>query len=218
MTPRLRAPGFISAERSSNAGDEVTYSFTTTNVGTVTLVDVTITETDFTGSGTVSDITCDIDVPIASAPGDVLNCTSTRTIIQADVDAGFVNNTALAEGFNIGGDPFTDEDDTTVQVDGTPGLDLEKDVAPTSKVAAGDEVTDTFTATNTGNVTLSDVSIEEVDFDGSGELSDLACTPEQPRVVGPGRCAGLHRDLRGDRGRRRGRIDHQRGRCGWHTS
>lgn len=196
----------------------MTYSFTTTNVSTVPLVDVPVTETDFTGSGTVSDITCDIDVPITLAPGDVLNCTATYTITQADVDAGFVNNTALAEGFNIGEDPFTDEDDTTVQVDGTPGLDLEKDVAPTSKVAAGDEVTYTFTATNTGNVTLSDVSIEEVDFDGSGELSDLDCTPEQPRVIGPGRCAGRHRDLRGDRGRRRGRIDHQCGHRGWRAS
>ena len=46
----------------------------------------------------------------------------------------------------------------------------------------GDEIGYTFTATNTGNQTLTDVSIA----DPLPGLSDLVCTPGQPTTLDPG--------------------------------
>src|SRR5690606_29674691 len=41
-------------------------------------------------------------------------------------------------------------------------------------------------AENTGDVTLTEVTISEVDFSGAGELSELTCDPAQPATLAPG--------------------------------
>ncbi len=59
---------------------------------------------------------------------------------------------------------------------------LEKVADVTSVSVLGDEIVYTFTATNTGNQTLTDVSIADP-LDG---LSALSCTPGQPTTLDPG--------------------------------
>ena len=86
-----------------NAGDQITYAFTVTNTGNVTLTNVTVTDPKVTVSG----------VPVATMiPGAVDNSTftATYTLVQADIDAGTFTNTATATGtFNA--TPYTDTDD-----------------------------------------------------------------------------------------------------------
>ncbi|WP_156758937.1 DUF7507 domain-containing protein, partial [Microbacterium karelineae] len=105
-------------------------------------------------------------------PGEQVTATATYTLTQADIDAGGVDNTATVTGNPPSGEPVQDEDDVTVPVDSAPSIDLVKtgglDDAATGRV--GDVVTYTFTATNTGNVTLTDVSIAD-ELEG---LSDIA--------------------------------------------
>ncbi|WP_182378280.1 DUF11 domain-containing protein [Nocardioides sp. WS12] len=166
-------------------GDTMTYTFVATNTGTVTLTDVVIEETAFTGSGTVSDLACTPAAPSVLAPGDSMACTATYVVTQADVDAGTVDNTATTTGTPPSGPKVTDEDE--VQVPGTsePSIELVKSSDKTDLVS-GETMTYTFIATNTGNVTLSDVVVEETAFTGSGSVSAIDCDPAAPSVLAPG--------------------------------
>ena len=72
-------------------GDEITYTFTVTNTGLVTLTNVTVTDPLVTVTGG----------PIAAlAPGGVDSTTFTAvyTITQADIDNGSITNTATVNG------------------------------------------------------------------------------------------------------------------------
>ncbi len=80
-------------------GQEVTYRFVITNVGDVTLKDVTVNEGDFTGTGTMSAITCP-DEAKSLAPKDSVACTATYVVTRADVKNGRIDNVATASGTN----------------------------------------------------------------------------------------------------------------------
>ena len=77
------------------AGQAVTYSFVVTNTGNSPLTGVSVTDTAFTGTGTLGRITCPTTTLAAGAS---TTCTATYTATQADVDAGQVDNTATATG------------------------------------------------------------------------------------------------------------------------
>jgi uncharacterized repeat protein (TIGR01451 family) len=83
-------------------GDSVTYSFKVTNTGNVTVHDVSVTETAFSGAGPLPAVTC----PQASlAAGHDETCTVTYHVSQADIDAGQVTNTAVAHAADPDGAP-----------------------------------------------------------------------------------------------------------------
>jgi hypothetical protein len=77
------------------AGDTVSYGFTVTNSGTVSLHDVAVTEKEFSGSGTLSAINCP---GTTLAPHASLVCTATYRVTKQDVAAGVITNTAVATG------------------------------------------------------------------------------------------------------------------------
>ncbi|MGD2205130.1 DUF7507 domain-containing protein, partial [Microbacterium maritypicum] len=85
-------------------GQEITYSFVVTNTGNVTLTDVTVDEGVFTGSGSLSAITCPAGAA-SLAPGLQVVCTASYVLTQADVDSGSVSNTATATGTPPTGEP-----------------------------------------------------------------------------------------------------------------
>jgi LPXTG-site transpeptidase (sortase) family protein len=146
-----------------NEGDTITYTFTVTNTGNVTLYDITLADT--VGGVTIN------GGPIASlAPGDSdgLTFTGSYTLAQSDVDAGTFTNTATVSGTDPHSTVVTDDDDDTRNWDAEPSITLVKTgtlndgvVAPTGVVNVGDTITYTFTVTNTGNVTLSDITIDD---------------------------------------------------------
>lgn len=166
------------------AGQTITYSFVVKNTGNVTLSEVKVNEGSFTGSGKLSAITC----PQASlAPGDSETCTATYQVTQADVDRGSVENSATATGTPPNGaDPVTsDPSQATVPSDPKPALSLQKTASPSRVGAVGDTISYSFAVTNTGNVTLHDVTIAEGAFTGSGTMSAVDC-PEAAKSLAPG--------------------------------
>ena len=139
-------------------GDVITYAFTVTNTGNVTLSDVTVTDPLLTVVGG----------PLASlAAGAVDSTTFTGTyaITQLDIDAGVVDNTALATGTPPSGADVTDPGSHSEDVPQTPAIDLVKsgalDLGLDGIATPGDVITYAFTVTNTGNVTLSDVTVTD---------------------------------------------------------
>jgi uncharacterized repeat protein (TIGR01451 family) len=157
------------------AGRTVTYRFAVTNSGNRTLTSVAVRETAFTGTGTAPVIVCPSDT---LAPGQAVTCTATYNLTQADADAGSVTNTAEATGKPPQGDPVTSGPSRAkVTVSGKPGLSLVKsaDPADDGHFHAGQTVTYSFVVTNTGNRTLTAVTVRETAFSGTGQLSPLSC-------------------------------------------
>lgn len=164
-TPLAQAPAITLTKTVSSTtlmvGQELTYSFTAVNSGDVTLEDVTISETSFTGAGPMSAFACSPVQPAVLAPGAAMTCTATYTPVQADVDAGSIVNEAIAEGTTAGGTTVDDRD--TAQVPGMdePAFSFRKRVASVQDVNGngqtdlGDLLRYEFVFTNTGNLTLS---------------------------------------------------------------
>ncbi len=145
----------------ADVGDKITYAFTVTNTGNVTLTNVTVTDPKVTVVGG----------PIASlAPGASNNTTftATYTLTQADINTGSVYNLATVTGTKPGGGTVTGTGGTTVSLPQSPAIALAKAgtlnmtvVAPTDRADVGDKITYAFTVTNTGNVTLTNVTVTD---------------------------------------------------------
>ena len=171
----------------TDAGDKINYTFTVTNTGNVTLTNVTITDPMFPA----------LSCTFASLAPDVSDssCTATVTLTQTQVDSGSVSNTAGVSG------SFTDDagntatptstDTETVTITRNPSSTIDKVgllnnavVAPNSRTDAGDKINYTFTVTNTGNVTLTNVTITDPMFPAlsctfaslAPDVSDSSCT------------------------------------------
>ncbi|MFD6056374.1 CshA/CshB family fibrillar adhesin-related protein, partial [Agromyces sp. NPDC060279] len=155
-------------------GETVTYTFHVTNTGNVTLNDPSITETAFSGTGEPLEISCPAG-PLA--PGASADCVASYVVTQADVDAGRIDNTATATATAPAGQdaPVSDASSATATIPPSPGLTIEKTADVEQYSEAGQIITYQFDVTNSGNVTLSDVAVADVDFTGSGELSEISC-------------------------------------------
>lgn len=176
-------------------GQEITYSFVVTNTGNVTLTDVTVDETAFTGTGTLSPVACPVGAA-SLAPGLQVVCTATYVLTQADVDNGSVSNTATATGTPPSGEPPVSPPSTTeVPVDPAPGLSIVKSATPETMTDVGQTLTYSFVITNTGNVTLTDVDVDETEFSGEGQLSPIDCPPAASSVL-PGQIVTCTADYR----------------------
>ncbi|MFA6575392.1 MAG: DUF11 domain-containing protein, partial [Nocardioides sp.] len=169
-----------------DAGDTVTYGFKVTNTGNVTLNPVTVNDPLF--AGTSPNITCPSSTLL---PGASMTCTSqVYSLTQADVDAGQVDNTATATGTAPGGAQVTDPDSVSTIVGRTPAIEIDKTAGALNDLDgngadAGDKITFTFLVTNTGNVTLNPVTVNDPKLGGAiacgtGVLApgaSRACTP-----------------------------------------
>ena len=164
------------------AGDTIGYTYTVTNTGNVSVNNVAIAEDTFTGSGTLAAASCDLTVLL---PGEFATCTAQYTTAQADLDAGDpLVNTAHATGTAPGGATINSTTDAaTVLMVTTPELTLDKAVTPGVVDADGDTVTYQHTITNTGNVTISAISVAEDTFTGTGPTTPPTCTST---ILAPG--------------------------------
>ncbi|MGO4203127.1 hypothetical protein AB4Z09_15535 [Rhodococcus sp. TAF43] len=176
-----------STTESYKVGQEIDYTFKITNTGEVTLTDVHPNETKFTGDGDMSAFDCPAGAK-SLAPGESTTCTAKYTLTQADIDAGKLENTATATGTPPSGEPVTSKPSgKTLSGEPKPAISLEKTATPTEadKFAVGETVTYSFTMTNTGNVTLTDVHPNEVTFSGDKtKLSDFVC-PDASKPLAP---------------------------------
>jgi uncharacterized repeat protein (TIGR01451 family) len=160
----------------SAVGDTVDYDFLVTNTGNVALSDVTVTDAETAPAvqANLSAITC----PEATlAPAASETCTATYTVVQVDLNAGSVNDTATASGTPPGTTvPITSPpSSTTVPV---AAIGILKQVCgsevaancgaggagpwtSTAVVPAGDTAYWRITVINTGEVALAGVSISD---------------------------------------------------------
>ncbi|WP_344751317.1 DUF7507 domain-containing protein [Gryllotalpicola koreensis] len=185
--PAITVVKSASASAATAAGQKITYSFTVTNTGNTTLRNVTVTEGAFSGTGTLSDVTCP-EPDLAS--GDAETCTATYTVTQADIDAGgSISNTATATGTPPNGDtpPVSPPSTSTVTVDQDPSMSVVKSASPSdaSSYKVGEQITYSFVVTNTGNVTITDPKVDDAKFSGTGQLSAISC-PTSGATLAPG--------------------------------
>ncbi|MGL4176473.1 MAG: DUF7507 domain-containing protein [Dermatophilaceae bacterium] len=142
-----------------NVADRIQWSFDVRNTGTTTITAVAITDPR---AGTV---TC----PVTTlAPGAQTTCTAAPyQIVQADLEAGSVTNTATARGTGPGGATVTSAPSSvTTPLDQGPAMVLTKnatvtDVNGNGVTDRGDRITYTFTVRNIGNVTLNTLTIND---------------------------------------------------------
>jgi uncharacterized repeat protein (TIGR01451 family) len=176
-SPAISLVKSASPSNFSKPGQTITYSFDVTNTGNSILSGITVNDTDLPG---LSAISC----PQPSlAPGGAETCTATYVTTQADLDAGALFNTATAQG-----DPPTGQDaaplgkgtppvvsdpsSATVPAVQSPAISLVKSASPASFSKPGQTITYSFDVTNTGNVTLSGIAVNDKDLPG---LSKVSC-------------------------------------------
>ncbi|WP_320668759.1 DUF7507 domain-containing protein [Patulibacter defluvii] len=145
----------------ADAGETIDYSFTVTNTGNRTLTDITVDDDRASG------ISCPAD-PLP--PGESMTCTADPyTVTQADVDAGQVVNEATAKGTPPGGgDPVTSEPSrtNTPTPEPDPAIAVVKhaqlnDGNDNGTADLGETIDYSFTVTNTGNRTLTEITVSD---------------------------------------------------------
>ena len=138
----------VSPATYSNVGDTLSYTFTVTNTGTVSLNTPIVTDPLITTS-----IDCP-SAPASLAPGASFECYADYDVTQADLDNGEVLNTATVS-VQFGGETISAQDSAKAdaQVEG-PGLSLLKEATPTTYSVEGSFIHYTYTLTNNGDVTL----------------------------------------------------------------
>ncbi len=131
-------------------GDEITYTITVSNGGNVMLTDIAVDD-PLTG----------MDEYIAVlTPGESESYTETITITQSHLNTGSLTNTVSVSG-NGPNIVVTDTDNATVTALGEPELSVTKTASPETYKAVGDEIGYTIVVENTGNVTLSNVMVQD---------------------------------------------------------
>ena len=150
------------ADKASYApGDTVTYTFEAKNTGNVTLTAVSVSD-PLPGLSAVSwQSNSNGSAQGTLLPGETATFTATLAVTQEQVDAGSIQNTASVTGTPPSGPAVVDDDTLTITgPTPAPALTLTK-TADKASYAPGDTVTYTFEAKNTGNVTLTAVSVSD---------------------------------------------------------
>ena len=177
------APEESSAPEEYGLGDVVHYDITLTNTGTVTLTGARITD-----AGLDAELgQCEPATTASLAPGESLTCTATHTVTQDDVDAAEYTNVASGRSDQV--PPVTDS--ATVKIGQNPELEVTKTVTSVGPYEVGDTITFDVVLENSGDTTLTGVTLEELTADATlGE-----CVPAQPAALAPGaelRCSASH--------------------------
>src|SRR5207249_75586 len=148
-------------------GQVITYTYTITNSGNITLA----------GPFSVSDDKLGTISPCGAGPlalGGSTSCTSIHTITQADIDAGSITNKATASGNGL----TSNQASFTVTASQNKVLTLAKSANPTTYSAVGQTITYTYKITNNGNTTLAGPF--SVADDKQGTISPCGSGPLAP--------------------------------------
>ena len=148
------------------AGDIVTYTVTVRNAGTVTLTEVTLTDT-------LVELSAEQAAVGTLLPGEEKTVSYPYEITAADVEAGRVDNTAEAKGRDPRGDEVTGRDEEQVLPEQNPEITVIKTADRKEGLKAGDIVNYTVTVRNTGDVTVRDITLEDSLTELTGEQKDI---------------------------------------------
>ncbi|GAB3081578.1 hypothetical protein GCM10027186_45210 [Micromonospora schwarzwaldensis] len=162
-------------------GQQVTYTYRVVNTGGFTLTRVTVNDTLLPPADRENQtvITCGPDnVPngtVTLAPGESVECRATYTVSVEDFAQASLLDTATATGTPPTGPPPVSGPSTNDIPILHPGIALTKSVTPETVSRPGEVVTYRYVVTDTGNTTLSHVTIDETAFSGSGRPSATTC-------------------------------------------
>jgi uncharacterized repeat protein (TIGR01451 family) len=170
-------------QSAAQVGDTIRYSYTVTNTGNVDQKTVTVDDPS------IGHVTCQTPAAPGLPPGQSEACAAdaTYTVTQADVDAGEIDDTATATGTDphgVDGPPSLPGKKVVHTVAPAPTVSIQK----TANVAApgveqavkvGDRIYYSYRVTNTGNVTLQSVSVDD------DSLGVVSCPTPQPPGLAP---------------------------------
>ena len=192
-----------------SSGDTIVYTITVENTGNVTVTNITLTDklTDglgnqlnFTSGGPTVWESFDLD------PNNSTTLTASYSITQSVSDSGKVSNTATATGTTPTGGTVedvsddgdtssgdTESDPTIVDIDLSPEISIEKtssDEPSDGTWDLGDTITYTIAVENTGNVTLSDVTVTDI-LESLATPADTLSLTSGPAYSGTGTFDGV---------------------------
>jgi uncharacterized repeat protein (TIGR01451 family) len=133
----------------ASTGDTITYTYTVANTDNVTISNISLEDDKL---GPISD-------NITLAPGENITVTATYTVSEGDLEQGSIVNKATATGTEPDGNPVTANDRATVELYKS-GLQVTKE-ADRETASFMETITYTYTITNTGNVSLSNVTLAD---------------------------------------------------------
>lgn len=170
-------------------GDVITYTYVVTNTGNTYLKNVGLNDVH-EGAGTfaqpvfaASPLTDNNATPGSDstdsgtdavwdklAPGDSVTFTASYTVVAADIannggGDGDIDNTVTATGtYDNGttGTPVNNTATASVPLYIHQALTVDKTASPTTNVKAGDVITYTYVVTNTGNVPVTSIALNDV--------------------------------------------------------
>lgn len=159
----------------TDTGDTIEYTFTFVNTGAFDLINLAVQDPLF-GAGNICTIA---SLPVGAT--DNTSCVLNHTLTQANVDAGSLLNTATSSAYAPDGTTTVAEDNTandnsvTTTITQYPRLSIVKsdadltggDLDNTGDVTLGDILTYTVTATNEGNINLTNVIVSDPKLTGS---------------------------------------------------
>jgi len=190
----------VSGDGFAQVGETVSYSFSVSNSGNVSLSNVVITDPLFAAQNPV--------VLISGPTGDVANAgildlnetwtyTANYILTQADIDAGAVYNLATVTGNDPNGDPVTDDSTDPTPIDSNdplydptcpdctvtvapqdPSIEIYKegifnDISGDGFAQAGETINYTFTVNNTGNFSISNVVLSDPLFEAPNPVVNI---------------------------------------------
>jgi large repetitive protein len=151
----------------STAGAVISYSIKITNTGNVNATGLTVSDTlvpvtcPTSGTNTIATLT----------PSSFETCTASYSANQTDFDTNGggdadIDNSASVNG-SSGGVSVAATGALAVLCPQNSSLTIVKTANKTGPLQIGEIITYSFIARNTGNVTLSDISVEELSFNGA---------------------------------------------------
>lgn len=159
--PQLTVSKSASPASVTAAGQTVTYTITVQNSGNVALTSIAIS--DPLGSVTCS--SSGTNVIASLAPAASQNCSLTYVATQSDFDTngggdGDIDNTASAAS-TYNGNAVSGNGSAAVGLMLNPAFVIEKSASPMVNVAAGSTVTYNYRVRNTGNTTVTGVTVAD---------------------------------------------------------
>ncbi|MEP9364125.1 hypothetical protein ABLE68_14245 [Nocardioides sp. CN2-186] len=149
------------ADALGSLGETLTYSFSVTNSGNVPLTDVKLSDPSLGVQGASCTATLAVGASATCTPS-----ARTHTVTGSDIEAGAVRNTATTTATAPGGGSVTGSGSATIATEApTTGIILHKTVSDSDDAdtvgSLGETLTYAFSVTNTGNVALSNVTIDD---------------------------------------------------------
>ncbi|MDH3786567.1 MAG: DUF11 domain-containing protein, partial [Acidobacteriota bacterium] len=163
----------LGMDNQANPGDVITYTFTVANTGTANLTNVVVSD-PLVGLSAIDCGPPDNDNVIdrLDAGSAAVICTATYSITLEDINAGVRNNTATASSDQAPNDTA----DATVPIPQVRSIEIQKVFAQDSLIAGGSPGSFTLLVENTGNVTLTNVTITDI-VDSKLTVTDVSGAP-----------------------------------------